>query len=238
MSKGQEPRLLITGPVRSLNEWSAAARSAGFDPIEHALVQIEERPLDAELVPSNTTLLCITSANALPSLAQLVQAHPEWAQLPLRCVGTRTAEKARKLGFSVVAEAAEDAASLAAQVLRAKVSGAVLWPRGSRSRELHDALTEGGVVVHDPVAYASVDAPPTGPLPDAQAVFFASPSAVHVYLAAEHERPIDQTVAIAIGSTTAEALRSTPFLALASLPHPAPDALTWRLDHLGFELPS
>lgn len=228
-------RVLVTGPIESLSDYSRAAREAGWDALELPLLEIELLDVDVERVCAGTfDRIAITSANALPFLTDALRAQPELARVRASVVGARTAERARAIGLGVVGAPMEDAEALA-RALASELSSRtrVLWPHGDRSDDLARALRARAIEVADPVVYrvrpARGGAPPT-----ADAVFFASPSAVRAWKQrAPHAN--ERALAIAIGRTTLEALLAETGLAFfdtISLPLPTPEAFGQVLGHL------
>lgn len=220
-------RISITGPVERTAEYAEAARRARWAPIELPLLRIAVR--EAEVAARDMEgceLACVTSSNALSAL--------DGVRLPALVVGGATSERARAMGLSVSAVAA-DAGDLARIVLALVPRPMqVLWPRGDQSDELARQLRAHGIRVIDPVVYASVPVAPSE-LPDCEAVFFASPSAVRAWLAHPSARTHAARVAIAIGPTTVSALHSATgarFEAILSLREPSPSALEEALDEL------
>jgi uroporphyrinogen-III synthase len=109
----------------------------------------------------------------------------------------------------------------------------VLWPRGDRADDLARKLRASALVVVDPVAYAT-RARRGLALPECEAVFFASPSAVQAWeeLTGTTRAPRS---AIAIGATTFDALVAGPgsrFEALTQLAEANPEALRHALAHM------
>lgn len=110
-------RVLVTGPIGRLDEWRAAAESAGWRAESHPLVAVASTGVVVD--PADAEALVATSASALSSLPDSV------ARLPrLACVGERVAAWLRARG-SVEPLVAADAAELVERL-------AVLWPRGLR----------------------------------------------------------------------------------------------------------
>jgi len=230
-------RVLVTGPAGRLEEYARAAQEAGWEAIEHPLLAIEPNAFDpSQIADGRFDWICVTSSNALEYLGSALAALPDLRATPCAVVGERTAESARGIGLDVVLAPARDAAALA-EALRSKARSGqrVLWPRGSQSDDLARDLRQGGLEVCDPIAYASrAVAPDASRAPRAaDAVFFASPSAVRAWhdLGGAGER----RVAIAIGATTFHALllETEPrFFDTISLPQPTPEALSFVLAHL------
>lgn len=241
-------RVLLTGPVERLDVWADAVRTVGWNAIEFPLIGIEELGLrpEAVLAPSaRYEWLLVTSRSALPFVERLAEAVPEIATRA-GAVGEFATERLRELGFDVPIAAARDAAHLAELVAASAGSSpsvgrstsgaellerAALWPRGDRASDLAVALRAHGFVVDDPVVYASRTLA-TAVAPDADAVFFASPSACAAWFAsfAAHALP---GLAIAIGDTTFEALlaHQPTFARITRLAEPTPAALAFALAH-------
>ena len=105
-------RVLVTGPIGRLDEWRAAAESAGWRAESHPLVAVASTGVVVD--PADAEALVATSASALSSLPDSV------ARLPrLACVGERVAAWLRARG-SVEPLVAADAAEL---VSKLKTSG-------------------------------------------------------------------------------------------------------------------
>jgi uroporphyrinogen-III synthase len=232
--------VLLTGPAERLEEYAHAASRAGWDAVPHPLLAIEPRPFDrSEIGEARFDWICVTSSSAIPYLEGVLEALPSLRATPCAVVGDRTAERLREAGLQVSIGPARDARSLAEALrARARDGGRVLWPRGSRSDDLARELRKAGLSVSDPLAYSSravesatLDAPPP-----AEAVFFASPSAVRVWH--ETDGVGERRIAIAIGETTFHALleETEPrFFDTISLPQPTPEALGFVLAHLELE---
>ena len=188
-------RVLVTGPIGRLDEWRAAAESAGWRADSHPLVAVASTGVVVD--PADAEALVATSASALSSLPDSV------ARLPrLACVGERVAAWLRARG-SVEPLVAADAAELVERL-------AVLWPRGLRvlhpRGDLAGATSEDlrarGFVVVDPVVYRAKVLPARA-APPGEAVLLASPSAVLAWTRIADAR----RVVVAIGRTTANAAR-------------------------------
>ncbi|MBK7878608.1 MAG: uroporphyrinogen-III synthase [Planctomycetes bacterium] len=229
-------RILITGPVETLDDYAAAARGAGWTAIECPLITIE--PLApaferAELERADVAL--VTSSHALPALVRAFEASPTLRARPLHLVGARTAARARELGLAPRL-VATDAHELARLVLALEPRPArAFWPRGNLSDELARALRAAGVDVLDPIVYATREAAASTPAPAADAVFFASPSAVRSWRALDGARAHPARTAIAIGATTLEALHAETgacFRDILSLPRASSRELALLLAHL------
>lgn len=224
-------RIWITGPVKRLAAWCAAARAAGWDALAEPLVEIEPQPFAWPSGSARFDWLCVTSANALPSLAphlsRLVGAR-------VAVVGDATDANLRALVRGLALEFAvgpcrdtKHLFTLWAPLL--SPGEHVLWPRSDLSIDVAVALRGLGLTVASPIAYANHPRLEVLP-PPCDAVFFASPSAVHAF-AANQARPSTH-LSIAIGETTREALvalaadDTSRVGRIATLDEPQPEALT------------
>lgn len=231
------PRLLVTGPVDGLREYAGAARAAGWEALQHPLLAIEPQPVDLASLPlERCELVCVTSSNALPFLERLARQDPLTGALPVRVVGERTAERARALRLRVEGEPAGSAAELGRTILAARSRPrAVLWPRGDKGAELGELLRSAGIETVAPIVYASRPCARAQPIPDADAVFFASPSAVSEWCTRDAAASHPARLALAIGPTTFDALRAATgvrFRDILSLPRPDGAALTSALERV------
>jgi uroporphyrinogen-III synthase len=233
-------RILLTGPSDRIDDWADAVRKVGWEPIPFPLIDIEELGLRPEALfgpDARFDWLCVTSRSALPFVERLAECSPAIAE-QAACVGEFATLRVRDLGFRTPVRAARDAQDLAGLVadFAAECAGprsTILWPRGDRATDLATDLRAGGFAVEDPVVYAS-RALAIASAPRADAVFFASPSACGVWLAACPANA-SPPLAIAIGNTTFEALlgnEPTTFERVTRLAEPTPAALAFALGHV------
>jgi len=233
-------RVLVTGPTGRIEEYARAASRAGWDAVEHPLLAIEPRAFErAEIDEARFDWICVTSSSAIPYLETLLEEFPDLRGTPCAVVGGRTAARLREARLDVGIGPASDGRALAKALQPRSRGGArVLWPRGSGSDELGRELRKAGFTVCEPIAYASrtVEAETPDAPPPAEAVFFASPSAVRAWHAIDGVG--ERRIAIAIGATTFHALleETEPlFFDTISLPQPTPEALGLVLAHLELE---
>ncbi|QKC81121.1 uroporphyrinogen-III synthase [Mesorhizobium sp. NZP2077] len=113
-------RVLVTRPKPGASRTARRLQEMGFQPVVLPLTETVALPVDAELIPDDTVAVAVTSANAVRHASKEVIAA--LAALPCHAVGARTAEAARKMGFSTVIEGASDAEALADSIAAA-VSG-------------------------------------------------------------------------------------------------------------------
>ena len=100
-------------------------------------------------------------------------------------------------------------------------------------RELARALREAGMSVDDPLAYRNRRRAAGERAPEAELVFFASPSAVSAWTEAGVPHPAQR--ALAIGPSTLQALlsrKTLPFFDIISLPEPSSSSFAAALQHL------
>ncbi len=225
----------MTGPAseRAAKRWMDAIYTVpGWRPLHFPLVRVVGLKIRASRVGADPKMVAVTSQNALPALKALWDERPELRRVPHGAVGIATARAMRALGVdpAVVCKAENsDAAHLAEQVLPLTEPGdSILWPRGDRASELRERLREAGRVVVDPVAYRTEDIEGSVVPKNLSAVFFASPSAVRVWLKTPG---VPRALAIAIGqSTYAEmAPEYASFARMTLLSRPTPKALAEAL---------
>lgn len=234
------PRVLVTGPVESLDEWCAAAASAGWEALAFPLIEIEELLPDeptarALLAPPRVERLCVTSVHALPFLAALAQRDPALLALECSIVGQKSVGRLRAQGFTGALDWHANAQTLRASLLAADARPrSVLWPHGDKSDELARELRAAGIEVRDALAYANrprqSGAPPP---PAADLCFFASPSAVRTWseLGADCGAPR----AMVIGATTFQALageKRCAFSDIITLSEPTSSSFAAALQHV------
>jgi uroporphyrinogen-III synthase len=229
--------VLVTGPTGHLEEYAEAARRAGWEARELALLRIEPRVFRrADLSRDRFDWICVASGNALPWLETATARNPSLRAASCAVVGARTADGVRKLGLEVANGPLADAAELHAALRSlAPRNASILCPRGDRSEDLARALREDGFDVESPLAYETRSLKRDGPAPESTAVFFASPSAVRLWHAGQETA---RRIGIAIGRTTFEALLAeTPaaFFDTISLPEPTSEAFATVLAHLDLE---
>ena len=219
-------RILVTGPIGSMEDWISAAAGGGWEPTAWPLISVRVLEVDlVELIDGLPGHICVTSKSALHSLEAACQQLPELRTVPAAVVGNRTAASLESIGLHPRIVREEGARELADALLEELGEDApghrVLWPRGSISNELAILLREAGLVVDDPIVYQTEPCTHEEPAPDAEAVFFASPSAVRAW---SGSTPVP--LAIAIGATTRAALVEAgedrfPLVEMLETPRPA-----------------
>jgi len=208
---GTARTVIVTGPVHDLDPWVGAAESVGWTALARPLLEIQATGIDiVDLIDGLPDWICITSTSALAALDHAVQRMPELLTARFSCVGERTQERAKALGFKPALPASRDANAMAALLIDSLDGAArVLWPHGSRSSWLGDELESAGHSVLAPIVYQ------TQPVNDhealagsgsAHAILLASPSGVRAYVDKIQAGVAPIPVILAIGQTTARAL--------------------------------
>ena len=234
-------RVLVTGPSERRSDYVRAALEAQWTAIDFPLVDVVRKdvaPLDVLGAEPAVDWICVTSANALPFIELTLAAFPQLAHVTAAAVGDRTTTELARIGCAIAFEGSADAKELADRVLsRATPASRVLWPHGDRSDEFAHRLRSRGVTVVDPIVYETRSREDRE-IPEAEAVFFASPSAVTAW----HELPghdAGPRLAIAIGATTMSALHAETdarFERLMTLAAPTPEAFADALAHVDPDL--
>lgn len=214
------PHLLLTGPVGHLEEWAQVLADCPWSVGAEPLIAIRPRRLSVPKGPFDWVAL--SSSNAWSALAP----HAEQLRgTRFAVVGDRAAGHVRDAGLNLALgpfDSADELLEAWRPLIR--LGERVLWPRGPLSDRLAKRLRAFGAQVESPLAYENVPAPDTGPLPAADAIFLASPSAVDRLLSRGFEgRPL----AIAIGATTHTALarHAERFARVEELSEPRAEAL-------------
>lgn len=237
-SHSGDRRIALTGPAaeRAAKRWMDAVYTVpGWQPLHFPLVKIAAVPITAARVGLLPSFVAVTSQNALPALKRLWDQRPDIRDARHAAVGVATARAMRALGVDpVLVGAAEDAgaAQLAEEIVAKTDPGqTILWPRSNRATDLRERLLIAGRLVEDPVAYRTEDIEGSVLPKRLDAAFFASPSAVGVWLKTPD---IPRVTAIAIGQTTYAELAPeySRFTRLIHLPKPTPKSLSEALASL------
>lgn len=126
-------RVLVTRPRDQAQATAGLLRRRGHQPLVDPILSIERLPLPP-IDPSGFAALVVTSANAVPALAEPMRS------LPLHVVGSATAAAACAAGWAVAGEAAGDGASLA-RLLAGRLGGGRVLHLGGE--DLAGGLAEG-----------------------------------------------------------------------------------------------
>lgn len=238
MSAVQTRRVVLTGPAseRAAKRWIDAVHTVpGWTPLHFPLVRIVGHAIDARRVRVVPNMVAVTSQNALPALKRLWEERSDVREAPHAAIGVATARAMRALGVDpvIVGEAGDEGAvELAKLIARRTDDGqTILWPRGDRATELREQLVLAGRLVDDPIAYRTEDVEGSVLPGRVNAAFFASPSAVQVWL---RTPDAPRVAAIAIGQTTHAELAPeyARFTRIMRLARPTPKSLGDTLQQL------
>ncbi|MEM9378474.1 MAG: uroporphyrinogen-III synthase [Planctomycetota bacterium] len=238
MSAAPGRRICLTGPAteQAAGRWIDAVYTVpGWTPIHLPLVRVVGVGIPDGDVPMLPSLVAVTSQNALPALKKLWDARMDVREAPHAAVGIATARAMRAMGVDpvIVCDSEEaGAAQLSERIVDATRQGqTVLWPRGDRATDLRERLVVAGRLVRDPVAYRTQDIEDSVLPGQLDAAFFASPSAVQVWL---RTAGAPRVTAFAIGQTTHAELAPeyARFKTIVRLPKPTPMALAAALGEL------
>ena len=203
-----EPLVLLTRPEGENRGLATRLAVAGIASQELPCIRIEPladpAPLrDALLALTADDLLVITSRAGARAVA--VALGGQVCAAPAAVVGPATGAACRAAGLRVVFSPSVPSGTALAEQLPLP-RGAVLLARSDRAAaEPAAILRSRGAIVGEVVAYRTV-ALPVDRVPAADAVVFASPSAVEGFAAAKARPGV--AIAIAIGPTTADRVRA------------------------------
>ncbi len=235
-------RVLVTRPPPAGEVTSRRLATMGHEPVLLPLLEIA--PTEAALPPGPFDAIAATSANAF--LVCPDGAPPALAALPLHAVGAKTADVARRAGFSTVSEGGGDAAALAAHLAAALPVGArVLYLAGVvRKPLLEDALRAAGIQVTTIEVYearaAAVDLGPalvgaTSQGGDPAVLHYSRRSAAAFVAAARaggHDAAMVRLPHLCLSADVAEPLRAAGAAAVHVAARPDEDALLALLANL------
>jgi uroporphyrinogen-III synthase len=145
--------MLVTRPEPDASETAARLNALDIEAVIDPLLIAETLPTT---LPEATgfAALAVTSANALRALHDRGDL-PRLLHLPLYAVGDRTAETARRFGFSEVVSAEGNFGDLVAHLARAGIGGPILYPAALRQAgDLGRALAPHGIMVITAPVYA------------------------------------------------------------------------------------
>lgn len=227
-------RVVVTRDATRVAPLATRLAGQGGDVVAVAITRTEVAPPDAwaDLVARVARIddydaVVVASANAADALARaLGEARVRIARAI--AVGAATADALGRHGIAADVAARPDAIGVADEVL-GRGARRVLWPRAEGGREEGiERLRAGGVSVDAPVAYRTVTADPgnaRAALEGADVVCVYAPSQVAALAELGLLDLLGGAAVVAIGETTAAALRARG-IAVAAVPaSPDPDAM-------------
>lgn len=151
-------RVLVTRPEPGASRTARRLQDTGFQPVVLPLTETVALPADAGFAPADALAVAVTSANAVRHASNEVIAA--LAALPCHAVGARTAEAARKRGFSFVIEGPGDAEALAGAIAAALPGKAITYLCGRvRFPVFEQRLEAAGVRVRAVETYDTLPVP-------------------------------------------------------------------------------
>ena len=155
-------RVLVTRAEPGASKTAERLRALGYQPIVEPLFAVEAIPV----VPPAFDALAFTSANGVRVFATLSPRR----DVPVFCVGDRTAEAAIEAGFSRLASADGDVAALAALIGTRLTPGARLLHSGNEESrgDLAGTLAVKGIAAAFLATYRAVPIVQPGPALAAQ----------------------------------------------------------------------
>jgi len=146
-------RMLVTRPEPDASETAARLNALDIEAVIDPLLISDTLPTTLPDA-AGFAALAVTSANALRALDDRGDL-PRLRHLPLYAVGDRTAEVARRHGFTQVTSAQGSFDDLVALLARAGVDGPILYPAAQQQAgDLGKALAPHGIMVITTPVYA------------------------------------------------------------------------------------
>lgn len=151
-------RVLVTRSEPGASETAARVREAGFEPIVELLFAIA--PIDVEIPDYDA--LAFTSANGVRRFAMLSSRR----DAPVFCVGERTAQEARSLGYQNVRSAGAEVGALASLIQRNLTTNTRLLHAGNEDTrgDLAGRMTAAGFQASFLPIFRAVPVETPGPL--------------------------------------------------------------------------
>lgn len=213
----------------ALSEKGLLARSIAVLAFE----RVNESALRSALErPKSYDGLIFTSPRAVEAFADAMSWLPSenvvWHAKPIFAVGPRTADELRNVGFAPIGEESGSGGTLANHILQRRFEKSLLFLCGDRRRdELLDRLHEGRVSVDELCVY---ETKPMSRLdltdyPTPDWIVFFSPSGVEAMQSVTGVDTADVRI-VAIGPTTASALRQDGYQVDAVATEPSPTGVT------------
>jgi uroporphyrinogen-III synthase len=145
--------MLVTRPEPDASETAARLNALDIEAVIDPLLIAQTLPTTLPDA-AGFAALAVTSANALRALDERGEL-PRLRGLPLYAVGDRTADAARRFGFTQVVSAQGSFDDLVALLARAGIAGPILYPAAQQvAGDLGKALAPHGIMVITTPVYA------------------------------------------------------------------------------------
>lgn len=197
--------LLSTRPLPKAVVAEAAARNVVIDElsfISTTPVQDEAVHQTIQALATTARTVVFTSMNAVEAVAAQLTTSPPWHIYALGNTTRKLIEQS--WGAGCLVGTAENALRLGERLIDDGVLDVLFFCGNIRRNELPNKIRSEGGTVEEVIVYETEETP-VALTRDYDGVLFFSPSAVQSFY--RQNRPSKDTIAFAIGATTAEALR-------------------------------
>ena len=215
------PVVWITRTAPGADRLADRVREAGFEPVVSSLLILDPDFRAPDLALDDVAALAFTSVNGLAFAA--LTPRRDW---PVFAVGDRTAEAARREGFTDVVSADGDAAALADRIARdwAGRQGVLLAPGAERPAADLAGLLAGRVPTRSLAVYRTVES--AALVPEAFDIVLLQSARAAEALARRVTPPaLTNRIAVALSPAVAEPVRASGFTEIRIAARPDENSL-------------